>query len=165
MFYEDIFKEFNKRKIKYLVVGGLAVNLHGIPRMTQDMDIIVNMGEDNLKKILEGLEALRYKPRLPVKPASLLDPKVRAEWMQSKNLKAFTFVHTENPAQEVDILLVSPLNFDDAYARKTVKHAGDIVINLVNISDLIEMKEGIGRTTDAYDVKMLKTLRRMENNK
>jgi hypothetical protein len=165
MFYEEIFKEFSKRKIKYLVVGGLAVNLHGIPRMTQDMDIIVNMGEDNLKKILEGLEALGYKPRLPVKPASLLDPKVRSEWIQSRNLKAFTFVHKGNPAQEVDILLVSPLNFDDAYARKTVKHAGDININLVNISDLILMKEGLGRTTDDYDVKMLRTLRRMEKNK
>lgn len=165
MFYEEIFKEFSKRKIKYLVVGGLAVNLHGIPRMTQDMDVIVNMEEDNLNKILKSLESLKYKPRLPVKPASLLDPKLRAEWIKNKNLKAFTFVHTEKPAQEIDILLVSPLNFDDAYARKTVKHAGDISINLISVSDLIEMKQGLERTTDVYDVKMLKTLRKMEKNK
>jgi hypothetical protein len=74
-------------------------------------------------------------------------------------------MHTEKPAQEADILLVSPLKFDDAYARKTVKHAGDISINLVSISDLIEMKQGLERTTDVYEVKMLKTLRKMEKNK
>jgi hypothetical protein len=39
MFYEDIFREFNKQKINYLVIGRLAVNLHGIPRMTQDLDL------------------------------------------------------------------------------------------------------------------------------
>jgi hypothetical protein len=39
--YLAIFKKLNERKIKYIVVGGIAVNLHGIPRMTYDIDLIL----------------------------------------------------------------------------------------------------------------------------
>lgn len=50
--YLGIFKEFNRRKIKYVVGGGLAVNFHGIPRMTYDIDLLVALDDNNLRKLL-----------------------------------------------------------------------------------------------------------------
>ena len=40
IFYEAIIKEFQKQKVKYVLVGGIAVNLHGAMRSTADMDIL-----------------------------------------------------------------------------------------------------------------------------
>jgi len=52
MNYYEIFKRFNELKIDYLIVGGLAVNLHGVPRMTYDIDAIyVKISEEKLPVI------------------------------------------------------------------------------------------------------------------
>ena len=51
MYYFDILKEFFDRKIDYLIVGGLAVNLYGVPRVTQDIDIIIALDKENIFKL------------------------------------------------------------------------------------------------------------------
>ncbi len=40
MFYLDLFKALEKHKVRYLLVGGLAMNLHGVPRATMDVDLV-----------------------------------------------------------------------------------------------------------------------------
>ena len=49
IFYEEIFWAFQKQKVKYVLVGGIAVNLLGSMRSTADLDILVEMSDDNLK--------------------------------------------------------------------------------------------------------------------
>lgn len=53
--YEDVLKAFQKEKVKYMLVGGIAANLFGLMRSTADLDILVEMIEENLKKI-KGLK-------------------------------------------------------------------------------------------------------------
>jgi hypothetical protein len=43
MYYLDLFRTLNERNVRYLVVGGLAVNLYGVPRVTQDVDDLITM--------------------------------------------------------------------------------------------------------------------------
>ena len=50
--YEEILREFQKQKVKYVLVGGIAFNLLGGERNTLDMDILVEMTDDNLGKIV-----------------------------------------------------------------------------------------------------------------
>ncbi|MEM4248323.1 MAG: hypothetical protein QXH80_03565, partial [Candidatus Nanoarchaeia archaeon] len=38
---EDVFKSFQKHDVKYLVIGGIAAVLHGVPRATFDLDILI----------------------------------------------------------------------------------------------------------------------------
>ena len=45
--YEEVLKEFQKQKVKYVIVGGIAVNLLGSLRSTADMDILVEMSDSN----------------------------------------------------------------------------------------------------------------------
>lgn len=54
--YLGIFREFNKYKIQYLICGGLAVNLYGVPRMTYDIDLLLNMKDKNLERFCRLLK-------------------------------------------------------------------------------------------------------------
>ena len=64
--YLGIFKEFNKKKIKYIVCGGIAVNLLGIPRMTYDLDLLLKLEDKNLNKFVKLMKRLGYKAKIPV---------------------------------------------------------------------------------------------------
>ena len=46
--YRTIFQLLNDQGIDYLVVGGVAVNIHGVPRMTYDVDLMVSLEGENL---------------------------------------------------------------------------------------------------------------------
>jgi len=67
MFYLDFFRELEASKVRYLLVGGLAMNLHGVPRMTMDVDIILAMDEPNLQAFLKAANHLGLHPVAPVK--------------------------------------------------------------------------------------------------
>jgi hypothetical protein len=84
------------------------------------------------------------------------------DWIENRNLKAFSFYHKKDNYKVIDIVLVHPLNFDKAFENKTVKKAKDIEIYLVSIDDLIRMKEFSGRPQDFSDIEMLKKVRNLE---
>ena len=54
IFYSEVLKEFQKQKVKYLIVGGIAMNLLGAMRATSDLDILVEMSNEDLKKIVRN---------------------------------------------------------------------------------------------------------------
>src|SRR5579864_7886909 len=91
VFYESILRALEKHEVRYAIVGGVAVNLHGIPRMTADLDLIVDLSKENLEKLLTAMKEVGYLPRLPVAPEELLSPEKREEWITQKNLMVFTF--------------------------------------------------------------------------
>ena len=61
--FEKVFRELNKTRVKYLVVGGVAVNLYGYVRFTGDLDILLLLEEKNLGKMAKVMEKLyTYRP-------------------------------------------------------------------------------------------------------
>jgi hypothetical protein len=160
MFYFDILERFYRARIKYLIVGGLAVNLYGVPRVTQDIDIIIATDKDNILKINKVLKELNYVPRLPVNPDDMADNERLKEWTEERNMKAFSFYNKKEPYKVVDIVLVHPLDFEISYKVKTVKEAKGVKIFLASIQDIITMKEASGRGQDLSDIAMLKKVKR-----
>ncbi len=160
MFYFEIMEGLYKSKVRYLIVGGLSVNLYGVPRVTQDIDIIIATDRENILKVTSLLKNLDYIPRLPVNPEDLADSdKVRA-WIEDKNLKAFSFYHRKDNYKVIDIVLVHPLDFEESFKNRTVKNVKDIEIYLASIDDIIKTKEFSGRNQDLSDVKMLEKARK-----
>lgn len=155
MYYFEILTALYNNRIKYLLVGGLCVNLHGVPRFTQDIDIVLSMTPENILKTTKLLADLGYTPRLPVKAEDLADSNKVNDWIKNKNLKAFSFFHPKEQYKVVDILLTSPLDFDESYKNKVVKKVEDIEIYLASLEDLIKMKKLSGRPQDISDVEML----------
>ncbi len=91
MLYELVFRALAKYKIQYVVVGGVAVTLHGIIRATMDLDIVVDLTSENLTRFLAAMSEIHYAPRLPVPVEEFLSAEKRQEWVSERNLIAFTF--------------------------------------------------------------------------
>ena len=84
MYYEKVFRALNSRGVKYVVVGGIALNLHGVPRATADLDIAVAIDEKNLEKLFEVMEELGFKPRIPVSSQEFANPANIEKWKTEK---------------------------------------------------------------------------------
>lgn len=160
MYYFEILEGLYKSKVRYLIAGGLAVNLYGVPRVTQDIDIVIAMDRENVLKITSLLKELGYVPRLPVSPDDLANPDKVKDWIENKNLKAFSFYHKNENYKVIDIVLVHPLDFEKSFKNRTVKRAKDIDIYLASIDDVVKMKEFSGRTQDLSDIEMLNKVRK-----
>ncbi len=161
MFYQRVFIALANRSVKYAVVGGLAVNLYGVPRMTADIDLVVDLEPENLKSFLHVMDELGFRPRLPVRAEELLKKNVRDSWVKEKNLHAFTFWSEANPAQEIDLLLSGSDDCGIIERAKLLK-VGEIDISLVSIDDLLAMKAQVKRRQDIADVEALQELKKME---
>ena len=64
--YEEVLKDFQKQKVKYVIVGGMAVNLLGSFRSTADLDLLLEMSDENLRKVVRILKKRGYRVRQPV---------------------------------------------------------------------------------------------------
>jgi len=156
--YERIFRELNDEGIDYLVIGGLAVNLHGIPRMTYDLDLMILLEHDMIVRLVGKLGSLGYRPRAPVKPVDLADEKKRQFWINRKNMKAFNFYHDTEPVAEIDLMIDSPIPYRELKPSAVVFMVGDVEVPVISIRDLITLKLSSGRRQDLADVEHLRSL-------
>ena len=159
--YEEIFREFQKQKVKYLLVGGIAVNLLGSLRSTADLDILVEMSNDNLRKVVTILKKKGYHVKQPVDPMGIADEKTRHDWIHKKHMKAFNF-YKEDELKEVDIIIESPVSYEEA-KKGTIKiKIDDIILPVISIDNLIKMKRNTGRGIDKLDIEELKKVKKLE---
>jgi predicted nucleotidyltransferase len=163
IFYEEILREFQTNNVKYVIVGGIAVNLLGSMRSTADMDILVEMSNENLKKIIDILTALGYEVKQPVDPMKLADEKTRKEWITNKHMKVFNF-YKDDELKEVDIIIESPVNFEEAKRNALSFKIDDVLLSVISLDDLIKMKKNTGRAIDKQDIKELKKIRKLRFN-
>jgi hypothetical protein len=157
--YLKLFENLYKEEIEYLVCGGLAVNIYGIPRMTADIDLIINFTEENIKKFEEVIKRIRYAPRLPISLGSLLTRDSRLEAVKNKNLVAFSFYNYDNSYMELDVLIDVPFAFGDMWKDRMIRPLGNINVNLVSLDHLIALKKYSNRAQDQNDIILLSKLK------
>jgi hypothetical protein len=155
LFYQRLFESLAKHEVRYLLVGGLAVNLHGIPRMTMDVDVVIALDPENVDHFINAARELAMRPVLPIALADLADPNKRDEWVSRRNLIAFALREREPSAPTVDVLLAVDLAFDAAYKRRVVRDLDGVMISLAAVPDLIAMKRQSGRPQDENDIEQL----------
>ncbi len=163
--YEKVLKAFYENKIKYLIVGGIALNLHGVPRATFDLDIIISWDEDNVKKIENLLKKLNYKPLVPLSLIELTDVEKRDELAKKKHMFAMNFYNVEDPLEEIDILIRFPDNIDDLIKRRKTIKIDDFEIYLISLDDLIKLKKRSRRHKDREDMKNLMLVKQLRGEK
>ncbi len=165
MFFEKIFKALNENDVKYLVIGGAAVNLHGYVRVTYDLDLFIALDELNIKKFANAMKTLNFKPKIPVEIEELGDSKKREQWIKEKNMKVFSLVDIDTD-DIIDIMIMDYLQFNESYKEKKVVRIKDIEIPLASIKDIIKLKEVAGRAKDIIDLKVLLEIQeRLSNEK
>jgi hypothetical protein len=156
MFVRDVTRALEEANVPYCVVGGLAVNLHGIPRTTFDVDIVVPREGAALAACRVALESIGLVCRLPVTLEALASETDEA--LLARNLIAVTFTDPSNPLREVDVLVTPPIPGADLVARSVVRESTELAVRVVSLPDLVAMKRASGREQDLADLRHLERL-------
>ena len=150
-----------RENVRFLVVGGVAVVLHGHPRFTSDLDIVNDMERGNALKAISVIEAQGFRPRPPVPLSGFADPEVRRTWIQEKDLTVFSLWSPDVPGTEVDLFVEEPFDFASAYARADFVTLAGVPVPVLAIADLVALKRAVARPKDLADVEALEEIARM----
>jgi hypothetical protein len=155
---EQVLAALNSAGVRYLVVGGVAVVLHGHLRTTADLDLVVALADDNLRRAMPALARLGFRPRAPVPAEDFLDPEKRAVWVAEKGLTVFALWSGQLPGIEVDLFVEKPFDFEQAYARGVQVSLDTTTATVASLEDLIALKRAAGRPLDLADVQALEAI-------
>jgi len=157
---EAIFKALNDARVKYLIVGGLAVNVHGYVRLTRDVDIVLRLEKRNVIRGLNALFDAGFQMAIPEKPEAFADKKTRERWRREKNmitLKLWSDKHRRTP---VDIFIYEPFDFARELPKMRKEEiAPGIFAPVVSLKTLLAMKREAGRPKDLEDIEELNRAR------
>ncbi|MDH3695185.1 MAG: hypothetical protein OER96_11520 [Gammaproteobacteria bacterium] len=113
-FLERICEALNLAGVKYVVVGGHAVALHGAVRGTIDVDIALRWTKNNLLQTEAALQNLGLKSHLPLTAEDVY--LYRDEYIRNRNLIAWNFYNPDNLAEQLDLII----NYD-AKGKRNIK--------------------------------------------
>lgn len=143
----------------YVLVGGLAVALHGYRRVTMDVDVVLPMDEANLDRFIAAAEAAGLRPTAPVSIGALRHPALIDQWYREKGMPAFSLRSSDAVATVIDVLVKPKVPYSDLRRDAVTIDVGPHRIPVASIDHLIEMKTGAGRGQDAVDIEALKKLK------
>lgn len=162
---EAIISALNSAKVRYLIVGGLAVNAHGYERLTRDVDLVIGLEPGNIVRGLRSLESIGYRMSIPVTPEMIADPQGRETWRKEKGmvvLRLWSDLHGRTP---VDVFVYEPFGFDHEYrAAKWEFVLGEIKAPIVRYETLLAMKRLAGRPQDMADIAELEQVQKLKEN-
>lgn len=154
---EAIFRALNDTGVRYLVVGGLAVNAHGYQRLTNDLDLVIQLQRDNILLAFRTLGGLGYVTSVPITTEQFASAENRKMWQLEKNMQVLCLVSNQHPETPLDIFISEPFEFDREYdiaMRGSI--AKGLEVRFVTIPTLIAMKESAGRGRDRDDIQHLR---------
>jgi len=137
---QDVFRLFQQQEVKYVVIGGIASVLHGIPRATFDLDILIEATAENVQRLLAAMAGAGFAT------ATMTN----AEDVLANEITVF------NDRVRIDVQTRTPgVSFEDAWKRrKTVTYNGQEFF-ILSKEDLIRSKRACGRDVDMEDVRLL----------
>lgn len=160
--YERILVGLEQGGVEYAIAGGVAMNLHGVPRMTADVDIVVSLEETNLRRLWDTAGNLGLRPRQPIAQETFCSIQALRALTQEKNLRAVTFEDPQNVFIQLDVIIAPSVAFTEIAGRRVWIAVGNARIPVVSIDDLIRMKTASGRLQDKADVDALHRLKERE---
>lgn len=152
MFLLRVCKRLAEHEVPYAVVGGHAVALHGAPRGTLDVDVVIEHSLSAFESAEDALRSLGLAPYLPLTAKYVFEH--RDQLQRERNLVAWSFVNKSNPMEIVDIVIAYDLRSLDT-EKKTVAHTA---IQVVTIESLTKMKHQTDRPQDIADAEALERL-------
>ena len=138
---QGVFASFQNHNVKYVVIGGIAAVLHGVPRATFDLDILIEATPENGQRLLDalldaglGTAVLTTVDDLLSHEITIFRDKIRID------------VQTETPG----------ILFQDTWDKRQMMDYEGQTFSVVSRDDLIASKLAAGRAVDLEDVRMLK---------
>ncbi len=155
----DLIRLLAESHTDYVLVGGLAVALHGYQRVTMDVDVVLAMDEANLDRFIAAASAAGLRPTVPVPIGSLRQPDLIDQWHREKGMLAFSLRGPEAMATVIDVLVRPKVPYADLRRDAVTVQVGPHRIPVASIDHLIEMKTGTGRGKDTIDIEALQKIK------
>jgi predicted nucleotidyltransferase len=146
-------------EVDFVLVGGLAVALHGYQRVTLDIDLVLAMTPENLRRFIEIAKSDGLRPVIPVPIESLADPELIDRWHREKGMLAFALRGEDLSKCVIDVLVRSPVPYDQMKRDAVQVPVGPLTVPVASIDHLIAMKTGTGRGKDRIDIEELLKIR------
>jgi hypothetical protein len=145
---ERIFAVLDDHKVEYVVVGGIAVQVHGHVRMTNDIDLVPAPVPLNIERLAAALNTLK---------ARVLNPGSEGIAIDARMLPRATLWQFSTQYGDVDVLHDAPgvASFPDLRNRALVITLSERLIPIASRDDLIAMKRASARPVDLSDIAAL----------
>ena len=139
--FEELLELFNKRKVRYCIVGAFAVAYHAIPRYTKDMDLLIEPSCQNAKRVLEALHAFGFG----------------ALGITSDDLtQTGRMVQLGYEPVRIDLLTsIKGCTFAQVWKHRRQGLYGQQRVWFMGLEELLKNKEAAGRPKDRLDLKQL----------
>jgi tRNA nucleotidyltransferase/poly(A) polymerase len=135
-----VFASFQKHRVRYLVIGGIAAVLHGVPRATFDLDILIEASPDNAQRLLDALIEAHFATATLITADELLAHEITIFRDQVR----------------IDVQTSTPgIQFEEAWQEKVAMTYQGQEFYVTSKGDLIASKRAAGRDKDLEDVRML----------
>ncbi len=137
---QDVFRFFQQNNVKYVVIGGIASVLHGVPRATFDLDILIEATTENVQRLLAAMTSAGFGSATMTNASDVL----------ANEITVF------NDRVRIDVQTSTPgISFQDAWNhRKTITYNGQEFF-VLSKEDLIKSKRACKREIDMEDVRLL----------
>ncbi len=138
---QDVFASFQSHEVKYLVMGGIASILYGVPRATFDLDILIKASSENAQLLLKALDNAGFGSAALTSPKEIL----------AHEITVF------RDYVRIDVQTSTPgITFEEAWPRRKTMDFQGQQLNVLSKDDLIASKLASGREVDLEDVRLLK---------
>ncbi len=147
--------------IDFVVVGGLAMQMHGFQRATYDVDVALAMEELNLERFVAFASEHALIPVIPEPLASLKDASKRNHWIRDKGMVAFALRSADDFV--LDVLIRPVVDFATLRANAVQGSLHGRKFLFAGLDELLEMKRAAARPKDQIDVIALNKIKRGDN--
>ncbi len=150
--HSAFFRFLNKYEVEYVLIGGVAVNLHGYIRGTGDVDILFGPSLRNKQKLIDAIEEYGFD----------------TENLRAAKPDEITMFALGERTYEGHVELtnrIAGITFDEASQQMQQIKVDGVTVNYLHYEDLIKSKLATGRRKDLIDVEKLKQIKRAETIK
>ncbi|MCK4782907.1 MAG: nucleotidyltransferase [Desulfobacteraceae bacterium] len=138
-----LYKSLNGRRVKYIIIGGVAAIVYGVPRSTLDVDIFIEPSLKNAEKLLKALKGAGFGTASLTSPQKVIGNELTV-FEDYIRLDVFT--------------KVKGMQFEKAWKHRVIKKIKAIPIKFASLKDIISSKKASKRHIDKEDLKLLKQL-------
>src|SRR3989338_2695831 len=159
----ELLSAFSEAQVRYVLVGGMAVQLHGYFRTTFDVDLVLAMDDENLTRFIGVDKQLGLVPSIPVPIDSLRNAAQIDQWHREKGMLAFALREPQTGGGVVDVLVRPEVPFEQLYEQAVVGELLGQQVRIASIADLLTMKRQANRDKDRLDIRALEKIQRGED--
>ena len=147
-------------KVDFVVGGGVAAVLHGVERVTMDLDVAVRREPANVRRFLRAMKDLGLEPKMPVSPEILIDDANLRALQEQKGALVFSFRDPHDPIRVVDLFIKPELSYEALSPGSVSIDLRGRGIRVVSKQRLLAIKQRIKppRPKDELDIAALRSM-------